>query len=113
MKKVSFVLALVLCCLGVSSCVYKNDGEIGDKVKMTAIIDNIGEHIEVTVLESEYTSGVHWVITAEQTQYLNSDGSRISRSELRVGDKVEILYSGQVMLSYPPQIVAAKITKIG
>ena len=28
---------------------------------------------------------------------------------INVGDKVEITYGGQVMMSYPPQIVAKKI----
>ncbi len=112
MKKAAFVAALLLCSLGISSCVYKSDDKIGDRVKMTAVIDNIGEYIEVTVIESEYTFGPHWVITADATVYFDKDGSSLSRSDLRVGDRVEILYSGQVMLSYPPKIVAAKITKI-
>ncbi|MBO5907448.1 MAG: hypothetical protein J6Q85_04810 [Clostridia bacterium] len=112
MKRISFILALILCCLGVSSCVYKSEGVPEGRVKMTARIDNISEYIEVTVLESEYTFGPHWVITAENTRYFDSDGGQISRADLAAGDTVEILYSGQVMLSYPPKIVAAKITKI-
>ena len=85
-------------------------GEIGRSVSMIARIDKLGERLEVTVLESEYTFGTHWVITPEETEYFGKDGSPISRDELRVGDTVEILYSGQVMLSMPPQIVAARIS---
>ncbi len=113
MKKTTFIAALILCSLGLSSCIYKSsEDKIGDSVRMIALIDNIGEYVEVTVLESEYTFGQHWVITADATEYFNKDGRGISRSDLKAGDTVEILYSGQVMLSYPPKIVAAKITKI-
>lgn len=79
------------------------------RVSMVASIDAIGERLEVTVLESPYTSGVHWVIVPEAAQLLDRDGRPITRADLRVGDTVEILYSGQVMMSYPPQIVAVRI----
>lgn len=84
--------------------------EIGSSVSMLARIDKIDDKLEVTVLESEYTFGVHWVITPDETVYFGIDGREISRDSLNVGDTVEILYSGQVMLSMPPQIVAARIT---
>ena len=51
-------------------------------------------------------------ITSDSTVFCNSDGKKIKKSDLSVGDTVEIFYSGQVMMSYPPQIVAAKITKL-
>ena len=87
-----------------------NTGEIGSSVSMIARIDKLDEKLEVTVLESEYTFGTHWVITPNATEYYGKDGSAITRAELKVGDIVEIFYSGQVMLSFPPQIVAARIT---
>ena len=87
-------------------------GVLDDRARMVARIDGISEKIEVTVLESEYAFGTYLVITAPETRYLKSDGVSIHRSDLKVGDRVEILYSGQVMLSLPPQIVASKITVI-
>ena len=78
-------------------------------VKMTAKITGIDDRITVEVLESEYTSGTHWVITSGATEYYDENGGKISRSDLKENDTVEIFYSGQVMMSYPPQIVAAKI----
>ena len=86
--------------------------KISESVKMRAVIKEIGEKIEVEVTESEYTFGIHWVITHSSTAYYGKAGESITRSDLNVGDTVEILYSGQVMLSYPPQIVAAKITVV-
>ena len=99
-------LAVVLPCLCLSGCA-KDDGG----VKMTARVTAIGERIEVEVLDSEYTSGPHWVITDEDTRFVKN-GRRIGRSDIAVGDTVEIYYNGQVMLSYPPQIVATKISVI-
>ncbi len=115
MKKLLKCAALAISAatlLSVGASAVGREGKIGDSVKMTARIENIGEKIEVTVLESEYTSGPHWVITPPETKYFDARGREISREELRVGDTVEILYSGQVMLSYPPQIVAARLTLV-
>ena len=77
---------------------------------MTARIEAMGEKIEVMVTESEYTWGTHLVITSFDTQYIGKSGDKITRDKLSVGQTVEIIYSGQVMLSYPPQIVAQRIT---
>ena len=79
------------------------------RVKMTAVVEGVGQKLEVTVTDSEYTFGIHWVITPDSTVYLDASGDPISRGDIKVGDTVEIWYSGQVMLSYPPQIVAHKI----
>ncbi len=88
----------------------QEERNISESVMMRAVIRDIGEKIEVEVTESEYTFGIHWVITHDATAFYGKDGSVISRGDLNVGDNVEILYSGQVMLSYPPQIVAHRIT---
>ena len=77
---------------------------------MTAEIVKIEEKIEVTVLESPVAEGPYLVITGEQTVYRNAKGKSVTRDDLAVGDTVCIAYSGQVMMSYPPQIVALSIT---
>ena len=82
----------------------------GSDFKMTAVITELNDKIAVDVIESEYTSGIHWVNISEFTEFYAKDGSKITRGDLKVGDTVEILYSGQVMMSYPPQIVAARFT---
>lgn len=79
-----------------------------DSVKMVARVTALGEKIEVEVLESEYTTGSYRVITGEDTVYEGREG-KIQRGDISVGDTVEIYYNGQVMLSYPPQIVAHRI----
>ena len=80
-----------------------------NSVTMTAKITDVGEKITVEVLESDYTSGTHLVITSDSTIFLGKNGNEISRFDLKENDVVEISYSGQVMLSYPPQIVALQI----
>lgn len=87
----------------------ENQSAPKDSVKMKAKIISIDDRITVEVLESEYTSGIHWVITSDATLYLDETENKISRSDLKENDTVEIFYSGQVMMSYPPQIVAARI----
>ena len=84
-----------------------------DEPIMVAEIVAIGDKIEVNVIEGEYdASGIYWVNVNSSTTVKTSDGKSIKLSDLAVGDRIEITYSGQVMMSYPPQIVAKKITKL-
>ncbi len=79
---------------------------------MTARITAIGERIEVEVIESENEMvGPFWVITSEDTVYATEGGEALSRSDLAEDDVIVVYYGGQVMMSYPPQIVAARIVK--
>ncbi|MBE6537229.1 MAG: hypothetical protein E7673_04675 [Ruminococcaceae bacterium] len=127
MKKILFTALTLVLVLSLGSCAAlkgifnKNDNtnddsenadatKPGSNFKMIARVTEIAERISIDVIESEYTSGIHWVITANATEYFDKEGNAISRSDIKVGDTVEILYSGQVMMSYPPQIVAARIT---
>lgn len=84
-----------------------NSGKGGFRMK--AKITGFGSRVEVDVIEAPYTSGVHWVITNENTDIKDENGAKIARSDLAVGDVVEIEYNGQVMMSYPPQITALSI----
>lgn len=71
---------------------------------MTACIQEIGDKIEVEVISGEYAYGVYLIITGDSTKYHNT-----TRESLKAGDKIKIVYGGQVMMSYPPQIVALDI----
>jgi hypothetical protein len=102
-----FPLCLLCACDGSQEV---SNEKIGDGVSMLAKVQDVGERITVDVIESEYTSGIYWVITPEETEYFDPSGSKITREDIKVGDTVEIRYGGQVMQSYPPQIVAARIT---
>ena len=104
------IVALVLVTLCGCTDFNKAEGESVFGPRMTAKIVAIGEKLEVEVIEGEYgASGIYWVITGEDTVYESEDGRKISANSLQVGGKIEITYNGQVMMSYPPQIVAKKI----
>ena len=75
-----------------------------------ATVESVGDRIAVSVTESEFGTGIYWVITAPETKYETAEGISLKREDLSIGDTVEIEFGGQVMMSYPPQIVAARIT---
>ena len=114
MKKLSKLFFALFLASVLSGCSLLNimPDSIGGDVegaKMTAEVVFVGDKLEVNVIEGEYgASGPYWVITSSETVIVDQSGKRISK--LNVGDKIEIIYSGQVMMSYPPQIVAKKIT---
>lgn len=110
MKKILILFLVFVLSLSILTSCNEEAPNGGGEVMMIARIEAIGDKIEVMVTESEYSFGTHLVITSETTQYIGKQGNKISRSDLSVGQTVEIIYSGQIMLSYPPQIVAKRIT---
>jgi hypothetical protein len=112
MKKIG-LLALLLILPMLFACgdveEEKTDEPMKNDFKMTAVVTAPGEKIEVDVVESEYASGPFWILTSESTSFVNELGEKIDKSDLSVGDTVIITYNGQVMMSYPPQIVAKRI----
>lgn len=112
MKRIYTLIILSLVLLSLPSCDSFSLGEAPDVegARMTAEVVAIGDKIEVNVIEGDYgASGIYWVITGADTIYSNAEGGTILPSALKVGDRIEITYGGQVMMSYPPQIVAKKI----
>lgn len=87
----------------------EGEDEIRGGFKLTAIVKEVGELLEVEVIESDYAFGEYWVITPKETEFLNENGEKIKRSDLKAGDRIEIEYGGQVMMSYPPKIVAKSV----
>ena len=117
MKKIILIVSVLLLLALLVSCYSDEEGKqtmvedsTGETVKMTAIVKNIEDKIEVEVIEGEYeVSGIFWVNVSSDTVYLNAEGIILNASNLKVGDVIEITYSGQVALSYPPQIFAKAI----
>ena len=116
LKRILTVL-LLLSALLLSSCAMaaeekEEDGALPASApifEMEAVVLELGEKITVDVTKSEYTSGVHLVIPSENVAVSDAKGNALSLSDIGVGDKLRIVYNGQVMLSYPPQIVATAI----
>lgn len=67
-------------------------------------------HIEVEIIDSQIAFGKYLVLVDATTVYQDSEGNEITRDDLKVDDVIEISFSGQVMMSLPPQIYAQKIT---
>ena len=116
MKKIILILSILLLFALLISCDMGDDeqtmadGDTTENVKMTAVIINIAEKIEVEVIEGEYgASGIYWVNVSSDTIFTDANGNCISASNLKIGDIVEITYGGQVAMSYPPQISAKQI----
>ena len=112
MKKIIHISLLMLVTSLLFSCSFFERGVDNiTGVKMIAEIKAIHQNrIEVEVVSGDYeATGPYSVITNTETVFLNAEGTRISMSKFKVGNTIEITYGGQVMLSYPPQIVARKI----
>jgi len=88
-----------------------DENQMKEKFILKAIVKKVEiDRIEVEVIESNYAFGIYWILTSDSTKYYNENNSVIMRSNIKVGDTVEISYSGQTMLSYPPQVVAYSIS---
>ena len=113
MKRILNGIILLLTVSILFSCGKDGNDEVIDEnaggFAMQAVIQRIDDKIEVDVTEAEYADGIYWIVTSDSTAYYNDGGKAIKRSDLAVGDKVEIRYNGQVMMSYPPQVVATSI----
>ena len=119
MSKKILMLALAVIMLFAMGCQpgnHDNGGveernENGDFVFKGKIksLDSEGQ-IDVEIIDSEVASGIYWVLISNETKFQNKSGNKISPDSLKVGDTIEITFSGQVMMSYPPRISAWVIT---
>ena len=112
MKKILVcILVVVTLLLGLTSC-NKKGNEVNEnniKVEMTCKVLEIGTTLLVDVLESEYAFGNYILHINDNTVFYNKEGDKIKKGDIKVGDKIKVKYSGQVMLSIPPQVVAYEI----
>lgn len=77
---------------------------------MKAELLEVNDNLSVNVIEAEYASGIFHIIISDTTEIYGRSGEKIGKTDLQVGNILTITYSGQVMMSYPPQTVALKIT---
>lgn len=117
MKKIfnliNLVLALILLCGCMDFGLRSDQDQNSNSPRMVAEIIAIGDKIEVEVIEGDYgANGVYWINYSSTTTIVSKDGGKLKLGDLSVGNRIEVIYNGQVALSYPPQIVAKKITKL-
>ncbi len=87
----------------------KEDEKPSNSFILTAAVKAIDNILTVEVISGEYASGIYSVIIADNAKLSDKEGNSITLSEISEGDTVKILYNGQTMLSYPPQIVALEV----
>ena len=111
MKKIIKSILLLLTMGTLVSC--GNDtSTVTSDYSMKAVVKNVGEKIEVEVYEAEYAEGIYWINYDSGTVFSDARDKEISCEKIKAGDKIEIFFSGQVMMSYPPQVYAIKIKKL-
>ena len=128
MNKKVLALALAVITLFLAGCNNKNDdmdntnkennstsdtkielqsGEVVFKARVTSVENS--DFIEGEIVDSDIAFGIYWVLVSDLTEFYDINGNSISRSDINVGDTIEIVFGGQVMNSFPPKISARKI----
>lgn len=105
MKKAAVIaLSLIILCFSLAGC-----GEKSPEHTMKGTVNAIGNHIDFTVIENSYVSGVFWALTDDNTVYIFEGGEAATRDDISEGTVITVEYSGQIMMSYPGQIYAKRV----
>ncbi len=85
------------------------EGDGGKEFFLIGEVTNITDRIEVNVIEGEYAYGIYHVLVSDEADIFDKDGGKITADGIKIGDTVKVIYGGQVMMSYPPQIAAFEV----
>ena len=85
------------------------EGDGREEFFLIGEVTNITDRIELNVIEGEYAYEIYHVLVSEQTDIFGKDGGKITLNGIKTGDTVRVIYGGQVMMSYPPQIAAFEV----
>ena len=82
----------------------------GEVVFRAKVITNDPKHyIEAEIVDSQIAFGIYHVLVSDITEFYGKSGEKINRDDIADGDIIEIVFSGQVMNSYPPKIAAKRV----
>ena len=82
----------------------------GSEVVFRGKVTKIDKHeIQMEIVDSEIAFGTYRVLIQSTTPYFDANGNEITKSDLKIDDVIEVVFAGQVMQSYPPQISAKRI----
>ncbi len=109
MKK---ILKSIICLLSLGLLVSCGNGCLETYTMKATVSALSSARLEVEVYSAQYAEGPYSIIVDSTTKITDASGNKITLSDIAVGDKIEITYGGQVMLSYPPQVFATKIKKL-
>jgi len=90
------------------------DGTTG-KIKFKAEIIQTKDGLLITpdIKSNEYKSSDKMSVNLTNTVITNKDDTAIAKEDLKVGDFLEITYTGVILESYPAQISANKVKVVG
>ena len=129
MNKKLLAIALIMTMLFTASCKKNNESdntndqntenggivndsivlEEGEVVFRAKVSSNYPSFMEVEIIDSEIAFGKYIVLINGQTAFYDKDGKAINREEILADSVIEIVFGGQVMNSYPPQISAKRV----
>lgn len=116
MSKKIIAIAILMMTLLMAGCQPTEGGgneeknERGDYVFKGEVTDLSNyRHIEMEIIDSNIAFGTYHALTDNGTLYFDNEGNAITRDDIKVGDVIEVVFSGQVMQSFPPKIYAQKI----
>ena len=125
MKKLLVILLILSAVIMLISCGSGNENETNDtndmnqtvnsevvdaKYTLSGTVTKIeAEALYINVLDTTSASGTYMVRIISGTKIYDKNGKTIEKTQISLGDTVEIGYNGQVTKSLPPQIIAIKI----
>ena len=89
-----------------SSSIKLLDGEVVFRGRVTEISQN---EIMIEIEDSDVAFGPHRVLVQASTPYYDKDGKEITKEDIKKDDVIDVVFGGQVMMSYPPQIAAYRV----
>ena len=90
-----------------NSAIKLEDNEVVYRGKVTNLGDRNG--LEMESVDSTIAFGTYRVLIGDSTTFYGVNGEEIDRETIELGDVIEVVFSGQVMMSYPPQIAAKRV----
>ena len=83
--------------------------EMDDQFYLSGEVIDLEYDVLINVTGSDYAFGPYRVLVSSETNVVDFDGNKISADEIKIGDIITVVYSGQIMMSYPPQIAAKTV----
>lgn len=90
-----------------NSSIKLEEGEVVYRGRVTNLGDS--HALEMEIVDSTIAFGPYRVLIGDTTTFYGVNGEEIDRETIELDDIIEVVFSGQVMMSYPPQIAAKRV----
>ena len=90
-----------------NSSIKLEEGEVVYRGRVTKLGDK--REMEMEIVDSTIAFGPYRVLIGDSTTFYGVNGEEIDRETIELDDIIEVVFSGQVMMSYPPQIAAKRV----